>query len=93
MVGLSINSHIIKSDELSEYLDHWAEEGRLSKHNIRGDFRYICFWGKEHELREYLHSLCSHFKLKNTNLNIKFRFALLHKNMEHEYFAEIYFTE
>ncbi|AWI06293.1 MerR family DNA-binding transcriptional regulator [Clostridium drakei] len=93
MLGLSIHNHTIYVNELYKYLDYAVEEEKVSKHHISGSYRHISFWGTENELQEYLHLLCRHFKLKNTILHIKFCFALLHKDMKHEYFAEIYFTK
>lgn len=93
ILGLSIHKHIVHSNELCKYLDSAAEEEKMSKYNISGSYRHISFWGNENELHEYLHLLCRHFKLKNTLLHIRFCFALLHKDMKHEYFAKIYFPE
>lgn len=93
ILGLSIHKHILNSNKLYKYLDAEAVEEKLSKHHISGSYRHIGFWGTEKELHEYLHMLCCHFKLKNTSLYIKFPFALLHKDMRHEYFAEIYFSD
>jgi DNA-binding transcriptional MerR regulator len=93
ILGLSIHKHIVHSNELCRYLDSVAEEEKMSKHHISGSYRHISFWGNENELHEYLHLLCRHFKLKNTLLHIRFCFALLHKDMKHEYFAKIYFPE
>ncbi|EOR25353.1 transcriptional regulator, MerR family protein [Clostridium sartagoforme AAU1] len=93
ILGLSINKNIIHSNELGIYLDTVTKEEKMSKHHISGSYRHISFWGNEYELQEYLHLLCNHFKLKNTSLHIKFCFALLHKDMKHEYFANIYFPE
>lgn len=93
LLGLSIHNHSIYVNELYTYLDHAVEEGKVSKYHISGSCRHINFCGTENELQKYLHQLCCHFKFKNTTLHIKFCFALLHKNMNHEYFAEIYFTK
>lgn len=93
ILGLSIHKHIVHSDELYRQLDSITKEEKISKHNIFGSYKHISFWGNETELHEYLHRLCCHFKLKNKFIHIKFPFALLHKDMKHEYFAEIYFSD
>jgi DNA-binding transcriptional MerR regulator len=93
ILGLSIHKNIVHSNDLCRYLDSLSNEEKISKHRIFGNYRHISFWGNENELQEYLHLLCNHFKLKNTSLHIKFCFALLHKDMKHEYFAEIYFSD
>ncbi|ACA44391.1 MerR family transcriptional regulator [Clostridium botulinum] len=87
-----MHKNILPSNELCRYLDAATEEEKISKYHILGNYRHISFWGNENALQEYLHMLCYHFKLKNTSLHIKFPFALLHKDMKHEYFAEIYFS-
>lgn len=92
-VGLSIHSHLFHANELSRYLDCMVDEGKMSRHHISGNFRHISFWGNEKDLRSYLDLLCCHFNLRDSVLNIKFCFSLLHKDMKHEYFAEIYFSE
>lgn len=93
ILGLSIHKNIFPSNELCICLDSVTKEEKMSKYHISGSYRHISFWGNENELQEYLHLLCYHFKLKNTSLHINFCFALLHKDMQHEYFAEIYFPE
>lgn len=92
-VGLSILNHMDSSNKISHSLDCIAEEGNASKCSLSGTYKHISFWGKERDLQEYLNLMCRHFKLKEMTIPIKFPFALLHKDMEHEYFAEIYFTE
>lgn len=92
-IGLSIHSNIIHAKELHEYLDEATKQGHVSKYRLYGDYRHISFWGNESDLKEYLHLLCMHFKLRNTILYVKFRFALLHKDTKHEYWADIYFTQ
>jgi Predicted transcriptional regulators len=91
-VGLSIHKHVMHANKLRDYLEFMTEEQKATKYNLTGTYRHISFWGKENDLQDYLRTLCNHFKLKNTVLNVKFRFALLHNNMEHEYFADIYFS-
>lgn len=93
ILGLSIHKNIVHSNELCRYLDTVTKEEKISKNHISGSYRHISFWGNENELQEYLLLLCNHFKLKNKSLHIKFCFALLHKDMKHEYFAEIYFSD
>ncbi len=90
-VGLSILNHVISDNDLKDYLDGLSQEGKVSKHCLSGEYKHISFWGKEDDLAEYLSLICSHFNLNHKNINVKFRFALLHKNMKHKYFAEIYF--
>jgi DNA-binding transcriptional MerR regulator len=84
-VGLSILNQRVSVSTLSNYLE--------SKLCLSGKYKQVSFWGKEKELKEYLHALCNHFNYRNASLHIKFRFALLHEDMEHEYFVEIYFCE
>lgn len=91
-VGLSILSPLISDNALRDYLDCLSQEGKVSKHCLSGEYKHISFWGKEDDLREYLSLICSHFNLSHNIINVKFRFALLHKDMKHEYFAEIYFS-
>ncbi len=90
-VGLSILSPVFATDTLHDSMDSMVLTGRASKHCLSGKYQYIGFWGKESGLTEYLELICCHFKLVNPILSVKFRFALLHDDMEHEYFAEIYF--
>lgn len=90
-VGLSILSPLISDNDLKDYLDCLSQEGKVSKHCLSGEYKHISFWGKEDDLAEYLSLICSHFNLNHKNINVNFRFALLHKNIKHKYFAEIYF--
>lgn len=90
-VGLSIKEHIAGADEILDYLERMTAEGKAKIIKISGNYRRISFHGKEEELNKYLYLLCSHFHLSDTVIHIKYKFALLHKDMEHEYFAEIYF--
>lgn len=92
-IGLSIHTDIVHANELREHLDKATEQGSVSKYCLLGKYSHINFWGNETDLREYLHQLCMHFKLRDTTLNINFRFALLHKDMNHEYWADIYFSK
>lgn len=90
-VGLSIHSDIVHANEIYKNLDEATKQDSVSKYYLYGAYRHISFWGNESDLKEYLYLLCMHFKLRETTLNIKFRFALLHKDMKHEYWADIYF--
>ena len=92
-VGLSIQEHIAGSDKILDYLGSMAEAGKAKIIKISGSYRHISFHGKEEELKKYLYLLCSHYHLSDTVLHIRYKFALLHKDMEHEYFAEIYFPQ
>ena len=92
-VGLSIQDHVAGADELLDYLERITAAGKAKIIKISGCYRRICFHGKAEELKKYLYLLCSHFHLSDTVLHIKYKFALLHKDMEHEYFAEIYFPQ
>lgn len=90
-MGLSFHSGITHTNELQKYLDEAMEQGKISDYFLSGSYRHINFWGNEADLKEYLYLLCTHFKLKDTTLTINFRFALLHKDLKHEYWTDIYF--
>lgn len=90
-VGLSFASEWAKIEELTEWFEGEVQNERAIKLSLSGSYRKISFWGDQFALTEYLQELCSHFKLRNTALNIQFRFALLHKGKQHEYWADIYF--
>lgn len=89
--GLSIVKSKDACVELYEYLKDEISEKRISKFDIKGTVKQIDFWGNENDLHKYLEKLCNHFHLKDTVLNLKYCFALLHQNMQHEYLVEIYF--
>lgn len=93
VLGLSIHENSLNSKELLDYLNSGVNEEKILKFHISNKYRYVSFSGTDNKLQEYLQLLCSHFNLKNTTIHVKFSFALLHKDMHHEYFAEIYFNE
>ncbi|MCQ4934857.1 MerR family transcriptional regulator [Anaerotignum propionicum] len=92
IVGLSLHQQPDEAGQLRNYLNSLALEGKVSLSTLSGDYKLIHFWGKESQLMTYLNTLSNHFRLVNTTIAVKFSFALLHKDMEHEYFAEIYFS-
>lgn len=92
-IGLSIHREMVHANELYQYLDAATEQGGVSKYELSGAYRHISFWGKESDLREYLRQLGDHFKLRDTTLHIQFGFALLHKDLNHEYWVDIYFPD
>jgi len=92
ILGLSILNPSFTNNELRAYLDQMVGGGQVSKYCLTGNYNHIDFWGSETDLLNYLKRICHKFKLKDTDLIVKFCFALLHHNMEHEYFVEIYFT-
>ena len=73
-----------------------SEEGKnlnLQKNYLRGRYGLINFWGNHDEIKRYINKLCGHFNLKNTSIHLKFLFALPNKDMNHQYFIEIYFKQ
>lgn len=92
-IGLSIHREMVHANELYQYLDAATEQGGVSKYELSGAYRHISFWGKESDLREYLRQLGDHFKLRDTTLHIQFGFALLHKDLNHDYWVDIYFPD
>lgn len=90
-MGLSIPSQMIHNNELRDHLETMLKTEKVSKHHLSGGYRHIDFWGKEEDLIEYLQLICHTYKLCDTTLSVKFSFALLHKDMAHDYFAEIFF--
>ena len=90
-IGLSVLDNMINTNILQRSLEFASKSDFVSRHHIAGCYGSISFWGTQKDLMEYLYELCRHFNLRDTVLLIKFRFALPHKSMEHEYFVEIYF--
>lgn len=90
-IGLSALDNMINTNILQRSLEFASKSDFVSRHHIAGCYGSISFWGTQKDLMEYLYELCRHFNLRDTVLLIKFRFALPHKSMEHEYFVEIYF--
>jgi DNA-binding transcriptional MerR regulator len=90
-IGLSILDNMINTTILQRGFELASKSDFVSRRHVTGCHGIISFWGKQKELMEYLYKLCLHFDLHDTNLLIKYRFALLHKSMDHEYFVEIYF--
>ncbi|MBW4847846.1 MAG: MerR family DNA-binding transcriptional regulator [Lachnospiraceae bacterium] len=90
-IGLSVLDNMINTNILQRSLEFTSKSDFVSRHHIAGCYGSISFWGTQKDLMEYLYELCRHFNLRDTVLLIKFRFALPHKSMEHEYFVEIYF--
>lgn len=82
-VGLSIE------DRIGEKVDL----GGMEKYDLIGSYRSIEFWGRQEEVLDYLAKLSSHFNLKNMDIMVNYEFALLHKDMKHEYFVNIYFKD
>ncbi len=90
-MGLSIPNQTIHDNELRDHLEAMLKTDKVSKYHLSGGYKHIDFWGKEKDLIEYLQLICHTFKLCDTTLNVKFSFALLHKDMAHDYFTEIFF--
>ena len=90
-IGLSVHDNMINTNILQRSLEFASKSDFVSRHHIAGCYGSISFWGTQKDLVEYLYELCRHFDLRDTVLQIKFRFALPHKSMEHEYFVEVYF--
>lgn len=90
-IGFTVLDNMINTKILQRSLELASKSDFISRHHIAGSYGIISFWGTQNDLMEYLYKLCRHFKLPDSDLLIKFRFALPHKSMEHEYFVEIYF--
>ncbi|WP_313582456.1 MerR family DNA-binding transcriptional regulator [Lacrimispora sp.] len=90
-IGLSVLDNMINTKILQRSLEFASKSDFVSRHHIAGCYGIISFWGTQKDLVEYLYELCRHFDLHDTVLLIKFRFALPHKSMDHEYFVDIYF--
>lgn len=93
VIGLSIPSDLKHGEETGFYPEEAAKQDSLPTYELYGDYRHICFWGKESDFKEYLDLLCAHFKLREMTLPVHFRFALLHKDRKHEYWTDIYFPK
>ncbi len=63
-----------------------------TQHRVLGYHGKVSFWGNHVALLEYLSNLYKHFHLQGSTLLVNYKFALLHKNLGHEYFVEIYFS-
>lgn len=50
----------------------------------------IFFWGTYPALVEYLHSLCRETEADPQEILVKFHLSLLHENLNHEYFMELF---
>jgi len=90
-IGLSVFDNMINTKILKKSLEFASKSDFVTRHHVTGCYGIISFWGTQKDLMEYLYKLCRHFDLNDTVLLIKFRFALPHKSMDHEYFVEIYF--
>ena len=93
LVGFSFPPSIINTNIFQEKLKSASENKLISPYHVTGHYEKIMFWGIKSDLMDYLYKLCSHFGLKNSNILVKYKFALLHKNMDHEYFVEIFFPK
>lgn len=93
VIGLSVVKGIKNEKELKEHFDKLVKCKLSIKHHLQGKWKYIGFWGNEENLVEYIKELYNYKNLKDNTIYIKFKFAMLHKDMKHEYFAEIYFRK
>lgn len=60
---------------------------------LHGHYQSIRFWGTQIELSDYLAQLIGHVALMNTEIYVKYHYAMLRKNMQHDYFVEIFFQD
>lgn len=93
LVGFSFPHSMTNTNILQEKLMLASQHNAQMQHHVTGCYRSIMFWGIKNHLIEYLCKLCDHFGLKNSNILVKYKFALLHKNMDHDYFVEIFFPK
>lgn len=93
VIGLSVVEGIENEKEIEEYFDKLVKSEFAFKHHLQGKWNYIGFWGNEENLVKYINELYNCKNLKNNTVYIKFKFAMLHKDMKHEYFTEIYFRQ
>jgi len=93
VIGFSFPSSTINTTILQKQFMFAAEHNVVAQHHVTGHYANIMFWGIKKDLMEYLYKLCRHFGLHGSTLLVKYKFALLHKSMEHEYFVEIYFPQ
>lgn len=93
VIGFSFPSSTINTTILQKQFMFAAEHNVVAQHHVTGHYANIMFWGIKKDLMEYLYKLCHHFGLHHSTLLVKYKFALLHKSMEHEYFVEIYFPQ
>lgn len=93
VVGLSFPDSTINTTILQKQFIFAAEHNIVAQHHITGYYANIMFWGVKKDLMEYLNKICCHFGLHYSTIIVKYKFALLHKNMDHEYFVEIYFPK
>lgn len=93
VIGFSFTNSMINTTILQKQFIFAAEQNIVAQHHVKGFYANIMFWGSKIDLMEYLYKLCHHFSLHGSTLLVKYKFALLHKSMEHEYFVEIYFPQ
>lgn len=60
---------------------------------VTGTFGKTKFWGKSNALHTYLNKIGKSFQLQNTELLVKYIFALAHEDLDNDYFVEIYFPK
>lgn len=63
----------------------------LPAQRLQGTFARLSFKGTQARLEEYIGRLTRHFDLLGP-LAVQYHYALLHENMQHEYFADIFFA-
>lgn len=93
VIGFSFTDNTINTTILKKQFIFAAEHNIVAQHHVTGYYANIMFWGVKKDLIEYLYKLCLHFGLHGSTLLVKYKFALLHKSMDHEYFVEIYFPQ
>nr|WP_312983706.1 MerR family DNA-binding transcriptional regulator [Clostridioides sp.] len=91
LVGFSFPDSTINTTILHKQFIFETEQSIVAEHHVTGSYASIMFWGVKEDIMEYLYKLCCHFDLQDSTLLVKYKFALLHKGMDHEYFVEIYF--
>ena len=90
--GFSFSSALIEPTSLEKQFKLAVKKCIATQHRISGCYGKVSFWGNHAALLKYLSSLYKHFHLQGSTLLANYKFALLHKNLEHEYFVEIYFS-
>ncbi|MCQ4922032.1 MerR family DNA-binding transcriptional regulator [Tissierella carlieri] len=93
IIGFSFPDSTINTTILQKQFISAAEHNIVAQHHVTGCYATIMFWGIKRDLMEYLYKLYRHFNLHDSTILVKYKFALLHKSMEHEYFVEIYFPQ
>ncbi|CAK7013435.1 MerR family DNA-binding transcriptional regulator [Tissierella sp.] len=93
IIGFSFPDSTINTTILQKQFISAAVHNIVAQHHVTGCYATIMFWGVKRDLMEYLYKLYRHFDLHDSTILVKYKFALLHKSMEHEYFVEIYFPQ